>query len=72
MENFKTIIQKVVAVTYKRWSFREGLKINAVIWPGKCYGFWIGGHLQGVVAYGGLTVYSFVQFLRENEHVFLR
>ena len=31
MENFKTIIQKVVAVTYKRWSFREGLKINAVI-----------------------------------------
>ena len=31
MENFKTIIQKVVAVTYKRWSFREGVKINAVI-----------------------------------------
>ena len=31
MENFKTIIQKVVAFTYKRWSFREGLKINAVI-----------------------------------------
>ena len=35
MENFKTIIQKVIAVTYKRWSFREGLKINAEIWPGK-------------------------------------
>lgn len=31
VENFKTNIQKVVAITYKRWSFREGLKINAVI-----------------------------------------
>ena len=46
--NFQS--QKVVAVTYRRWSFTRGSNCEAL--TGKILVFWIGGCLWEVVAYG--------------------
>ena len=58
--------QKVVAVAYKRWSFKTGSNSKAL--TGKTLTFLIGGH----ILYGGSTVIHFWNWpLRANE-IFLK
>ena len=49
MKNYNAAPQKVVAVSYERWSVTTGSNYRAL--TGKNLVFWIGGLLLGVVAY---------------------
>ena len=50
--------QKVVAVTYRRWSFTRGSNCKAL--TVRVLVFWIGGRLWEVVAHEGSTVFTSV------------